>query len=58
VKILSLFQRRYNRDLLAQRAEAKRLYEQACRDLDDADDDPTIPIPCSTMLEMVRAGER
>lgn len=57
MKILSLFQRRYNRDLLAQRAEVKRLYEQACRDLDDADD-PTIPIPCSTMLEMVRAGER
>lgn len=57
MKILSLFQRRYNRDLLARRAEVKRLYEQACRDLDDADD-PTIPIPCSTMLEMVRAGER
>jgi len=61
MKLFSIFQRRYNRDVVAQQAEMKRQYEHACRELDEADDeadDPTIPIPRSSMLETVKGGAR
>ena len=57
MKLFSIFQRRYNHVVAQQRAEMKRQYEQACRELDEADD-PTIPIPRSTMLETVKGGVR